>query len=101
MNRDYHAFCGISESELQSVSGRSDVVAATKTSVFIFELKMDRGRDFETVANEALAQIDSNGYADRFLVSGKNLIKAGVVFSSERIFCNSEKVCYNKSRQDL
>ena len=29
-------------SELQSVAGRSDVVVATKDSVFIFELKMDR-----------------------------------------------------------
>lgn len=91
MNRDYNALCGISESELQSVSGRSDVVAATKTSVFIFELKMDRGRDFETVGNEALAQIDSNGCADRFLVSGKKLIKAGIVFSSEGIFLQFRK----------
>ncbi len=69
-------------SELQSVAGRSDVVAATKDSVFIFELKMDNGRLFEEVAEEALAQIDANGYADRFAVSGKQMYKVGVVFSS-------------------
>ena len=70
-------------SELQSVAGRSDVVVATKDSVFIFELKMDKGRPFEEVGNEALAQIDANGYSDRFAVSGKKMFKIGVVFSSK------------------
>ena len=69
-------------SELQSVAGRSDIVVTTKDSVFIFELKMDKGRAFEEVASEALAQIDANGYADRFAVSGKQMYKVGVVFSS-------------------
>ena len=70
-------------SELQSVAGRSDVVVATKDSVFIFELKMDKGRPVEEVAEEALTQIDANGYSDRFAVSGKKMLKVGVVFSSE------------------
>ncbi len=70
-------------SELQSVAGRSDVVAATKDAVFIFELKMDRGQDFESVADAALNQIDGNGYADRFAVNGKTMFKIGMVFSSE------------------
>lgn len=70
-------------SELQSVAGRSDVIVTTKDSVFIFELKMDKGRKFEEVAEEALSQIDANGYAERFAVSGKSMFKVGVVFSSE------------------
>lgn len=70
-------------SELQNVAGRSDVVAATKDAVFIFELKMDRGQDFESVADAALNQIDENGYADRFAVNGKTMFKIGMVFSSE------------------
>ena len=37
-------------SELQNVNGRSDVIVTTKDSVFIFELKMDKGVDFETIA---------------------------------------------------
>ena len=69
-------------SELQSVAGRSDVVVTTKDSVFIFELKMDKGRSFDEVAAEALSQIDANGYADRFAVSGKQTVKVGVVFST-------------------
>lgn len=70
-------------SELQSVAGRSDVIVTTKDSVFIFELKMDKGRKFEEVAEEALAQIDANGYAERYAVSGKTMYKTGVVFSSK------------------
>ena len=70
-------------SELQSVAGRSDVVVTTKDSIFIFELKMDKGEDFEKVVNNALTQIDENGYAERFAVSGKTMYKVGVVFSSD------------------
>lgn len=70
-------------SELQSVAGRSDVIVTTKDSVFIFELKMDKGRDFDKIADAALEQIDKNGYSERFAVSGKVLIKTAVVFSSE------------------
>ena len=69
-------------SELQSVAGRSDVVVSTKDAVFIFELKMDKGQDFESVAEAALAQIDANGYSDRFAVSGKQMVKVALVFSS-------------------
>ncbi len=70
-------------SELQSVAGRSDVVVMTKDAVYIFELKMDKGRDFEEAAAEALAQIDANGYAERFSVSGKTMYRVGLVFSSD------------------
>ena len=70
-------------SELQSVTGRSDVVVATKDTVFIFELKMDRGRTFDEVSDEGLNQIDANGYSQRFEVSGKAMKKVCLVFSSE------------------
>ncbi len=70
-------------SELQSINGRSDVILTTDDSVYIFELKMDKGRETEEVLEEALFQIDDKGYADRFAVSGKNMIKVGIAFSSE------------------
>ena len=70
-------------SELQSVAGRSDVVVTTKDNVFIFELKMDKGKVFDEVATGALGQIDASGYADRFAVSGKTMHKVAVVFSSD------------------
>ena len=44
---------------------------------------MDKGRSFEEVAEDALKQIDANGYCERFAVSGKKMLKVGVVFSSE------------------
>ena len=70
-------------SELQSVAGRSDVVVSANDNVYIFELKMDRNRAFDDVAAEALAQIDDNGYASRFTVSGKKMHKVALVFSSD------------------
>ena len=70
-------------SELQNVAGRSDVIVTTKDSVFIFELKMDKGQDFDTVAEKALTQIDANGYSNRFKVSGKEMFRTALVFSSE------------------
>ena len=69
-------------SELQNVAGRSDVIVTVKDSVFIFELKMDKGQNFEKVAETALIQIDANGYSERFAVGGKQMFKVGVVFSS-------------------
>ncbi|MCR4822011.1 MAG: PD-(D/E)XK nuclease domain-containing protein, partial [Treponema sp.] len=81
-------------SELQNVAGRSDVIVTTKDTVFIFELKMDKGRasageesenssELEKILDDALSQIDANGYAERFAVSGKRMCKVGLVFSSE------------------
>ena len=52
-------------------------------AVYIFELKMDKGRTFEDVAEEGLAQIDEKGYSDRFALSGKAMHKIALVFSSE------------------
>ena len=69
-------------SELQSILGRSDITVITKDSVFVFELKMDKGEPPETVAAEALRQIDEKQYAERFATSGKPLHKVGIVFSS-------------------
>ena len=70
-------------SELQNQYGRSDVIVTLPNAVYIFELKMDKGRAFEEVAEEGLAQIDEKGYSDRFAVSGKAMHKIALVFSSE------------------
>ena len=44
---------------------------------------MDKGQPFEEVAEDALTQIDANGYSERFAVSGKKMYKVALVFSSE------------------
>ncbi|MBQ1661975.1 MAG: PD-(D/E)XK nuclease domain-containing protein, partial [Treponema sp.] len=45
-------------SELQNQYGRSDVIVRLPDAVYIFELKMDKGRGFDEVSDEALRQID-------------------------------------------
>ena len=70
-------------SELQNQYGRSDVIVRLPDAVYIFELKMDKGRGFDEVSDEALRQIDENGYSDRFTMSGKSTRKIALVFSSD------------------
>ena len=43
----------------------------------------DGNLHIEQVAEEALTQIDENGYSQRFAVSGKKMYKVALVFSSE------------------
>ena len=69
-------------SELQSIYGRSDIVIINASSVFLIELKMDKGKDLETCYKEAFEQIDSKGYEDRYKASGKRIRKIALVFSS-------------------
>ena len=58
------------------------LILKTNDAVFIFELKMDKGRDAEEIAQTALKQIDQKGYAAPFLASGKPVHKVAFVFSS-------------------
>ncbi len=67
----------IVDTEVRSVLGRADVVIQTKTDVFVLELKVDG------TAEDALAQIDSRGYAIGYKASGRRLTKCGVRISSE------------------
>ena len=54
------------------------VVIKTKTDIFVLELKVD-----DTVEN-ALAQIDSKGYAIPYETDGRPVTKCGVSISSEQ-----------------
>ena len=65
------------DTEVKSVLGRADVVVKTKTDIFVLELKVD-----DTVDN-ALAQIDSKGYAIPYEADGRKVTKCGVSISSE------------------
>ncbi len=65
------------DTEVKSILGRADVVIKTKTDIFVLELKVD-----DTVEN-ALAQIDSKGYAIPYEADGRKVTKCGVKFSSE------------------
>ena len=65
------------DTEVKSVLGRADVVIKTKNDIYVLELKVD-----DTVDN-ALAQIDSKGYAIPYEADGRAITKCGVTISSD------------------
>lgn len=67
----------IVDTEVKSILGRADVVIKTDSDIFVLELKVD-----DTVEN-ALAQIDSKGYAIPYEADGRKITKCGVYISSE------------------
>ena len=67
----------IVDTEVKSVLGRADVVVKTKDDIYVLELKVDDSVD------NALAQIDSKGYAIPYEADGRKVTKCGVSISSE------------------
>lgn len=61
--------------EKHSSMGRADMIVETKEFVYIFEFKVDKSPE------EALAQIEAKGYAERFAKDRRRLFKVGVEFS--------------------
>lgn len=60
--------------EQRTSKGRTDITLETQDSIYIMELK------FDNTADEALAQINANHYADAFAMSNKKTIKVGIGF---------------------
>ena len=67
----------IIDTEVKRVLGRADVVVKTKTDIYVLELKVDDSVD------NALAQINSKGYAIPYEADGRKVTKCGVSISSE------------------
>ena len=65
--------------EEETTDGRMEAVAYSEKDIWIFELKVDKS------AEEALEQINTKGYADKFgyLTNGRKVHKVGLNFSSE------------------
>lgn len=66
-----------SEVEYHTSRGRVDLVLKTSDYIYVMEFKLDG------TAEEAMAQIDSKGYASAFAADGRKVVKVGVNFSSE------------------
>ena len=64
------------DAEVKSAVGRADVVVRLSDAVYVFEFKYDGAPE------EALAQIDSKGYALPFQAEGRKVFKIGVNFDS-------------------
>lgn len=60
--------------EQRTSKGRTDITLETQDCIYIMELK------FGNTADEALAQINANHYADAFAMSNKKTIKVGIGF---------------------
>ena len=64
--------------EIHTPTGRVDLVLQTRTTLYLFELKLDKSAD------AAMKQIDLKDYARRFALCGLPTVKAAVSFDTER-----------------
>ena len=64
--------------EVKTNDGRIDMVCDAPSGIYLIEFKLDRSAD------EALAQIEKNNYAEKYDLVGKRVVKIGVSFSSEQ-----------------
>ena len=64
--------------EIHTPTGRVDLVLQTRTTLYLFELKLDKSAD------AAMKQIDLKDYAQRFALCALPTVKAAVSFDTER-----------------
>lgn len=76
-----------SQVEVYNNVGRADCVLVNGNDVFIFEFKVDSSAD------EALRQIEENGYAKPYESSGKKITKIGASFSTKTRNLSEWKIC--------
>ena len=62
--------------EEPTAKGRADMVLKMPKGIYIMELKVD------DTAENALAQINQRGYADKYVTDGRPITKVGMTFSS-------------------
>lgn len=63
--------------EEPTAKGRADLVLRMPTTIYIMEIKYDG------LATEALEQIKKKGYADKYRLDGRPVVKVGVNFSGQ------------------
>ena len=61
--------------EYSTNRGRIDLVLKSDSVIYVMEFKLNGSSD------EALAQINENGYVEPFLTDGRKIIKVGVNFN--------------------
>ena len=70
--------CYVTLMEKQNSHGRADMIVETDKYIYVFEFKLDGS------AQEALEQIDAQGYAEPYANDSRKLFKVGVNFSSAK-----------------
>ena len=72
--------------EVRTPRGRVDMVLRTETTLYVMELKLDKGAD------RAMEQINLKNYPERFALCGLPIIKIAVSFDSERCTIGERKI---------
>ena len=67
------------QTEVHCSTGRADAVVTTADTVYIFEFKLSGNG----TAEDALAQIKKNGYAEQYKTSGKKIVLIGSSFDEQ------------------
>ena len=80
-------------SQVRTSQRRIDIQLSTDTTVFVLELKLDRP------ASEAMAQIENKGYMIPFSADERNIIKAGISFSTQSRTLAEWVISLKKRRQ--
>lgn len=65
------------QAEVHSAKGRADAIVRTPNYVYVFEFKLNG------TAEEALQQINEQGYAKPFMTDSRKVVKIGVEFSAD------------------
>lgn len=63
--------------EEPTAKGRADIVLRMPATIYVMEIKYDG------LAKEALEQIDKKGYAEKYKLDGRPVVKVGVSFSGQ------------------
>jgi hypothetical protein len=65
------------QTQVRCAGGRADMVVKMPNTIYVIELKVNG------TAQEAMDQIEKNGYATPYLTDGRKVVKAGVNFSTK------------------
>ena len=66
--------------------GRTDMVVLMPDTIYVMELKVN------DTAENALKQINDNGYATPYLTDGRKVVKVGVRFNTDKHTIDEWKV---------
>lgn len=65
------------EAEVRSAAGRADAMVKMRDYIYVFEFKLNG------TAEQAIQQIDNQGYLIPYTADGRQFVKIGVEFSAE------------------
>ena len=71
------AFGADISAEESSAKGRADLVLRMPKTIYVIEIKYDG------LAQQALDQIGEKGYAEKYRLDGRRVVKVGINFSNE------------------